>query len=157
MTIQQPNDTLSHALSMLSMRDERDVNLPPGRRMGALEALHARLQWNWCNRQEVPSGFAHPAAGFTVPIWANTLHMFHDSTWGNDACPSFTYGVDSLDTPIQLFVDHPDPLEREIQENPRFTYLRFSEDGSSDTLLETNSHTEAAAFAATITNPENAS
>lgn len=51
---------------------------------------------------------------------------FKDETWRNDTCPSF---VDER-TGLILYVDHPDPGEREIPECPRFTLRQMvKEDG----------------------------
>lgn len=43
-----------------------------------------------------------------------------DSSWHNDACPSFTKGE------LQLFIDYADPARRELGiEAPRFALMRM--------------------------------
>ena len=55
--------------------------------------------------------------GLTWDQYANDLYIpdeWEVSSYGNDACPSFTYKG------YQIFHDHPDPSEREIPEWKRF-------------------------------------
>ena len=56
----------------------------------------------------------------TIPSdWKN-------SSWGNDACPSWTHNG------YIIFVDHPDPKEREFQEWKRFNVKLEDEYGYGD-------------------------
>jgi hypothetical protein len=58
-------------------------------------------------------------AAYAVPVEI-TKHprLLHDTSWGNDTTPSFHFP--SGGGGIRLWVDHPNPEEREVPENKRF-------------------------------------
>jgi len=64
-----------------------------------------------------------------------------DTSWGNDICPSFM----TLDEKLQLWVDHPDPEQREEPSYPRFGVNLLHADGSYDSLASTDNLGEALA------------
>jgi hypothetical protein len=49
-----------------------------------------------------------------------------DHSWGNDACPSFVFEAKQ----IALFVDYPDPKDREFDDLKRFHLFYIAEDGT---------------------------
>ena len=51
---------------------------------------------------------------------------WENSSWGNDACPSWTHNG------YQIFVDHPDPKEREDEDWKRFRLMIADEYGYGD-------------------------
>jgi len=51
--------------------------------------------------------------------------LIDDSSYRNDVCAS----VMTADGRWQLFIDHPEPSEREFQDKPRFTMTQNDEDG----------------------------
>ena len=53
---------------------------------------------------------------------------FRDTTYKNDACPSWGFNV------FQIFIDHPDPNERELgPEKPRFCIMLEKDYGDTHT------------------------
>ena len=70
---------------------------------------------------------------------------WEDVSWHNDTCPSFKRGS------FLLWVDYPDPRDREDFEGFRFILCRLDEDGrlplDNATLLETNSWAQIEALA----------
>ncbi|MBD2745735.1 hypothetical protein IC232_03400 [Microvirga sp. BT688] len=55
---------------------------------------------------------------------------FEDYSWHNDACPRFH----NIMRDLVLWVDYPDPQEREIVENLRYSVCRELDDGSMEDL-----------------------
>lgn len=70
-------------------------------------------------------------ASYDVPAWATQVPGTFDSSWHNDAMPSFRLDCqeddDSPDT-LVLWVDHPVPAERERTGYHRFTIAKGGED-----------------------------
>ncbi len=63
----------------------------------------------------------------TIPVG------FDDSSWHNDACPSFTKGD------LTLFVDYAEPTMRECgPDAPRFALVRHTSDGAMVTVASTD-------------------
>lgn len=71
-----------------------------------------------------------------------------DTSWHNDACPSFSVLNDSFRLE-SLWMDHEDPKQREMQ-GPRFLYCTYDPKGehseSLETLLDTDDVVEARRF-----------
>lgn len=56
-----------------------------------------------------------------------------DSSWHNDACPSFTIWQDESDSRLVLWIDHANPSEREVSTAPRFC-IALMNDSATVTL-----------------------
>lgn len=68
---------------------------------------------------------------------------FVDTSWHNDACPSFTNEARR----IQLFVDYADPVERECgPEARRFSLFTLDEHGDTEYICNTNDWSEMLAL-----------
>lgn len=68
---------------------------------------------------------------------------FVDTSWQNDACPSFTNELRR----VQVFVDYADPKERECgPEAPRFSLLTLDEHGDQNYICNTNEWSEMLAL-----------
>lgn len=71
------------------------------------------------------------------------LTDFQDTSWHNDTCPSFRKGN------VIVWVDWPDPREREDFEGHRFIVCRLDNDGcltEEEPLLETDDWNAVLAF-----------
>ena len=73
---------------------------------------------------------------------------FHDQSWHNDVCPSFS------GRGVRLWIDYKDPEQREMM-GKRFMMQRENEDGEpqnepDDLLLETDDWNEVLAKIATL-------
>ena len=72
------------------------------------------------------------------------LWDWEDVSWHNDTCPSFRKGD------LQVWVDWPDPRERENFDGRRFVLCRLDAEGclpvDNATILETDSWAEVLAF-----------
>jgi hypothetical protein len=60
---------------------------------------------------------------------------WQDSSWHNDACPSFTIG-DTAGAFLHVFIDYADPDERELSE--RYSLSVVDEQGDWTDLLRTD-------------------
>ena len=86
--------------------------------------------------------------GSTWPNWIRPdgvdylrANGFHDSCYGNDACPSWTN--DELD--LQVFVDLPigySEVTNKPEEYRQYTVINASLYGEAESLLETNDFSE---------------
>jgi hypothetical protein len=69
----------------------------------------------------------------TLPLIPET---WADTSWRNDACPSFTstrFGKTAV-----VYIDFADPALREFEEGKRFTVVEDAEDGATVSVLETD-------------------
>lgn len=57
---------------------------------------------------------------------------FADCSWHNDGCPYFW----NEEKRLGLFVDYPDPSDRETPETSRFMLLRTDSDGGPGAMVE---------------------
>ena len=75
-----------------------------------------------------------------------------DESWHNDVCPSFSRYLPAGDgSHMQLFVDHPDPSERELgKESSRFFVLQYPANASDDEPIEIYSGDDVVAALAAI-------
>ncbi len=65
--------------------------------------------------------------GFEMPDM-DLPEGFKDTSWHNDACPSFT----DENRKLRLYVNYADPQDREFEELPRFLLVRFDDDHSEE-------------------------
>lgn len=77
---------------------------------------------------------------------------FEDCSWHNDTCPSITNGTfgpdDAHDGPALLvFIDYPNPEQREFPKGKRFTVGR-TDQGDFTTALETDDWADVLALIA---------
>ena len=81
---------------------------------------------------------------------------WEESSWHNDACPSFTASADRL----HVFVDYADPAAREFRDGPRFNVrgnmfgIDGGDDDFTDELLNTDDWAEVLRFVADWKPPE---
>jgi hypothetical protein len=61
---------------------------------------------------------------------------FIDTSWHNDACPSFTHEAARL----VLWVDYPNPADREVQGGSRFLLCTMKDDGGSGDVIAAAEH-----------------
>lgn len=61
---------------------------------------------------------------------------FTDTSWKNDVCPSFTHEAARL----VLWVDYPDPANREVQGGSRFILCTMKDGGASGDVVATAEH-----------------
>ena len=75
-------------------------------------------------------------ADYAVP--AEVTGMLADVSWGNDMCPSFCWREDTQTEPgAVLWVDHPEPAQREVEGYCRFVITKNGEPiCSTDDLAE---------------------
>lgn len=70
---------------------------------------------------------------------ANTLPElpkgFEDTSWRKDTCPS------ACSDTLQLFLDYPNPTDREDPELLRYSLYRITDDGAED-ILDTDNWSE---------------
>jgi hypothetical protein len=71
-------------------------------------------------------------SGFQVPSEVTNDPDLIDISWHNDVCPSFACKADDPDEPIRLWVNHPDPEQREYDRAERFLVT----DAESELLYE---------------------
>ncbi|MBP0639967.1 hypothetical protein [Cupriavidus sp. AcVe19-6a] len=68
---------------------------------------------------------------------------FADTSWHNDACPSFTNELRR----VQVYVDYADPMERECgPEARRFSLFTLDEHGDTTYISNTNDWSEMLAL-----------
>ena len=65
-----------------------------------------------------------------------------DTSWRNEACPSYTVGD------LQVWLDFPDPEQREFPELRRFMITRHGRSDNEPPLLQTDDWTEVLAYVA---------
>ena len=62
----------------------------------------------------------------------STGRGWEDSYWHNDSCQSVHFEY-STDTRLKLWIDSPDPSEREVNVGGRFVLVREDDDAERDT------------------------
>jgi hypothetical protein len=60
-------------------------------------------------------------SGFAIPVEVTSDPDLIDMSWHNNVCPSFACEADDPDEPCQLWIDRPNPDERENDGAERFT------------------------------------
>lgn len=93
---------------------------------------------------EFPADFAVPAELLALVAAGKLV----DTSWGDDCSPSFR-PADCPDCSIRLWVDHPDPEQREHGTGSRF-WIAFYDDENQwfDNPLETDDLAEVLAYLA---------
>ena len=74
---------------------------------------------------------------------------FEDYSWHNDACPRFH----DIMRDLVLWVDYPNPQDREIPENLRYAVCREGDDGSKEPLIAADAWTVVKDFIDNYTPP----
>jgi hypothetical protein len=67
---------------------------------------------------------------YDIPNEILHIEGIEDHSWHNDTCPSFGL-YDSLGTFLRIWVEHPDPDQREFASGSRFGVM-FSDDDDHD-------------------------
>jgi hypothetical protein len=84
-------------------------------------------------------------AEYAIPQEILDLHAadkLFDYSWHNDIRPSF--GRNNEKGEVRLWVDHPDPKEREVgPDGKRFSVVFYPDEGGADTAIDTDRVIEA--------------
>lgn len=96
--------------------------------------------------QEQPKWAEEFGVDYQVPDELTMDADFTDTSWGNDACPIFTYRLNLANgATVLIYCEHPDEAKREVQ-NKRFLVVKWNgEDGEGEDILETDDIAEAIA------------
>lgn len=78
---------------------------------------------------------------YDVPEVITNDPLVFDNSWHNDVCPSYQMAFGDNTYDVRLWVNHPDPKQREMPEWPRFQVTSTFLD---ETLFETETNVEAA-------------
>lgn len=89
----------------------------------------------------MPKKYAQEFPDYPAESMPDIPQGFRDSSWHNDSCPSFTgFG-------LQVIIDYPNPVQREIQSGKRFMVLNDPETlDNNDSLFESDDWPETLAF-----------